>query len=72
MSANLLFIYGPSGAGKTRLLQMITETLHGVQGVVRVGCEQVVDEMAQSVSHARFADFFDRYTTVANLLIDNL
>lgn len=72
MSANLLFVYGPSGAGKTRLLKMITETLHGVQSVMRVGSEQVVDEMAQSVVQGKFADYFNRYTMITNLLVDNL
>ena len=72
MSANLLFLYGLSGSGKTRLLQMITETLREVQSVARVGSEQLVDEMGRSLSNQSFADFFDKYTRITNLLIDNL
>ena len=71
-SANLLFLYGPSGSGKTTLLQMIAESLHEFQSVLRVGSEQIVYEMEKSVAHQNFADFFDRYTLITNLLIDNL
>ena len=73
MPANLLFLYGPSGSGKTRLLQMIDETLQGLQSVVRVGSEQLVDEMMQSVrTHGQYDDFFDRYAARTNLLVDNI
>ena len=72
MSANLLFLYGPSGSGKTRLLQMIAGNLREVQSGTRVGSEQMVLEMVQSVACRHFVDFFNRYAHIANLIIDNL
>jgi len=72
MSASLLFIYGPSGPGKTRLLQLIGETLQGGQGVLRVGSEQVVWEMEAALARGSFDQVFTSYSTVENLLIDNL
>lgn len=70
--ASLLFVYGPSGAGKTRLLQRLDQTLEGVQGVMRRGCEQILDEMVQSVYDRSFDAYFERYCNVDNLLVDNL
>lgn len=71
-SANLLFLCGPTGSGKTRLLQMITESLGEKESVVRVGSEQIVEEMYQSVVQRNFTQVFDRYAQITNLLIDNL
>ena len=71
MSANLLFLYGPSGAGKTRLLQMIAESC-SEQSIMRVGSEQIVDEMVWYMGNRNFSDFFDKYTLIKNLLVDNL
>lgn len=70
--ASLLFLYGPSGAGKTRLLQRIDEALDGVQGVMRRGCEQILDDMVQSLAERSFEDCFERFCSVDNLLLDNL
>ena len=70
--ASLLFLYGPSGAGKTRLLQKIDETLDGVQGVMRKGCEQILQEMVLSLAERTFYDCFERFSSVDNLLVDNL
>lgn len=68
--ANLLFLYGPTGSGKTRLLQMITESLSERESVIRVGSEQIVAEMNQSIAQGNFKKVFDRYVQVTNLLID--
>ena len=67
--ASLLFLYGPSGAGKTRLLQKIDETLDGVQGVMRKGCEQILQEMVRSLAEKSFYDCFERFSSVDNLLV---
>lgn len=72
MSSNLLFIYGTSGAGKTRLLMRINEALYGVQEVSRVGIEQILDEMVRSLALGTYSEFFSRYTKIRNLLVDNL
>lgn len=69
---SLLFIYGRSGSGKTRLLQRIEEALDGVQGVMVRGCEQILRDMVQSVTDRTYDDFFERYCSVENLLVDNL
>jgi chromosomal replication initiation ATPase DnaA len=72
MSANLLYLYGTSGSGKTRLLQRITESLCETQVTIRVGSERLAEEMAQAVRSHDFNELFDRYVQVTNLLIDNL
>jgi chromosomal replication initiation ATPase DnaA len=71
-SASLLFLYGPSGSGKTRLLQKIAESLSEVQSVMRIGSEEIVYEMARAFEHRNYIDFFDRFSRITNLLIDNL
>ena len=72
MSAGLLFIYGPSGTGKTRLLPLIAETLQGGEGVLRVGREQVVWEMEDALAQGNFDQVINSDSTIENLLIDNL
>lgn len=71
-TVNLLFLYGPTGSGKTRLLQLIAEKLYGIEPVIRVGSEQIVVEMYQTILEQTFSEFFDRYVWVENLLVDNL
>ena len=71
MSANLLFLYGPSGAGKTRLFQMITESCNE-RSVMRVGSEQIVNDMMRCFENRNYQDFFDKYSSVKNLLVDNI
>lgn len=71
MSANLLFLYGPSGAGKTRLLQMITESC-SERSIMRVGSEQIVHDMVQHIETENYSEFFDKYSLVKNLLVDNI
>lgn len=51
---------------------MITESLRERQGTIRVGSEQIVDDLTESVVERNYADFFDRYTQISNLFIDNL
>ena len=65
----MLFLYGPSGVGKTKLLQKIDETLDGVQGVMRKGCEQILQEMVRSLAEKSFYDCFERFSSVDNLLV---
>jgi chromosomal replication initiation ATPase DnaA len=71
---NFLFLYGPTGAGKTRLLRMMETALAG-QGagwdVVRVGAERLVDEMVSKLPAQRLGHFFARYAEIENLLVDN-
>jgi chromosomal replication initiation ATPase DnaA len=71
---NFLYLYGPTGAGKTRLLRVMETTLaeKGANGdVVRVGAEKLVDEMVSELPVQGLDRFFDRYAEVENLLVDN-
>lgn len=71
---NFLYLYGLTGAGKTRLLRMMETTLaeKGTNGdVVRVGAERLVDEMVSELPVQGLDRFFDRYTEIENLLVDN-
>ena len=71
---NFLYLYGPTGAGKTRLLRMMETTLaeQGASGdVVRVGAETLVDEMVSELPARGLDRFFARYAEFENLLVDN-
>ena len=72
MAANLLFLYGRSGAGKTRLLQLIEGNMQGMQPTLRVGSERFVDELVQSLRLRSCSELFNKYATIENLLLDNL
>lgn len=71
MTANLLFLYGPSWSGKTRLLQMIAESCNE-RSIMRVGSEQIVHDMMHCFENRNYNDFFDKYTSVKDLLVDNI
>jgi chromosomal replication initiation ATPase DnaA len=71
MSADLLFLHGPSGAGKTRLLQMIEESCTE-SSIMRVGCEQIIADIPRYFRDRDYDGFYDKYTSVKNLLLDNL
>jgi chromosomal replication initiation ATPase DnaA len=49
---NFLYLYGPTGAGKTRLLRMM-ETMLAEQcasgDVIRVGAETLIDELVSEL-----------------------
>jgi chromosomal replication initiation ATPase DnaA len=71
---NFLYLYGPTGAGKTRLLRVMETTLaeKGTNGdVVRVGAERLVDEMVSELPIQGLDRFFARYAEVENLMVDN-
>jgi chromosomal replication initiation ATPase DnaA len=71
---NFLYLYGPTGAGKTRVLWMMETTLaeQGASGdVIRVGAEKLADEMVSELPAQGLGRFFARYAEVENLLVDN-
>jgi chromosomal replication initiation ATPase DnaA len=71
---NFLYLSGPTGAGKTRLLRVMETTLaeKGTNGdVVRVGAERLVDEMVSELPIQGLNRFFARYAAIENLLVDN-
>jgi chromosomal replication initiation ATPase DnaA len=71
---NFLYLYGPTGAGKTRLLRMMETTLAEQDAggdVVRVGAEKLVDEMVSELPIQGLDRFIARYAAIENLLVDN-
>lgn len=71
---NFLYLYGPSGAGKTRLLRMMETMLveQGLSGdVVRIGAETLVEEMVSGLSTGGIDSFFGKYAEIENLMVDN-
>jgi chromosomal replication initiation ATPase DnaA len=50
----------------------MAESLRENQSIMRVGSEQIVDDLGRSVRQGNYSDFFNKYTLVANLLIDNI
>ena len=70
---HLLYPYGPSGAGKTRLLQMMETTLAEqceTEVVIRTGAERLVAEMVSDLP-SNGSQFFAKYSEVENLVVDN-
>ncbi len=71
MKNSLICLYGPSGAGKTRLLMALEEALNS-EGALRTGAEVMAGDVAASVRDPGMEDFRRKYLLVENLLIDNL
>ncbi len=72
---NPLFIYGPSGLGKTHLLYAITNELKKKIGNVRViyiKGEDFTNQMIDSLSRQAMGDFRDKYRSCDVLLIDDI
>jgi chromosomal replication initiator protein len=73
---NPLFIYGPTGLGKTHLMQAIAHTVvHRVPGtrVLYVGAEQFINEVIESIHSRTMPEFRRRYRTDVDLfLVDDV
>ena len=72
---NPLFIYGPSGLGKTHLLYAITNELKKKIGNVRViyiKGEDFTNQMIDSMSRQAMTEFRDKYRSCDVLLIDDI
>ncbi len=72
---NPLFIYAPPGLGKTHLLYAITNQiakLHPTMNVVYVKGEEFTNQMIDSISKNRTAQFRARYRKADVLLIDDI
>lgn len=72
---NPLFIYGPSGLGKTHLLFAITNEMKRSQSSVRIvykKCEEFTNEMIAALKNGTMERFRDRYRTAEVLLIDDI
>ena len=71
---SILYLYGPTGTGKTRLMRMMETTLaeQASDGsVTRVGAEKLVDEMVSEIPIGSLDRFFAKYTEIENLMVDN-
>ena len=72
---NPLFIYGPSGLGKTHLLYAITNELKKKMGNIRViyiKGEDFTNQMIDSLSRQAMNEFRDKYRNCDVLLIDDI
>ena len=72
---NPLFIYGPSGLGKTHLLYAITTELkkkiHNIR-VIYIKGEDFTNQMIDSMSRQAMTEFRDKYRSCDVLLIDDI
>lgn len=72
---NPLFIYGPSGLGKTHLLLAISnyvKTHHPDLSVLFVTSENFTNELIESIRNGKMQEFREKYRTVDYLLIDDI
>lgn len=72
---NPLFIYGPSGLGKTHLLLSISnyvKTHRPDLSVLFVTSENFTNELIESIRSGKMQEFREKYRTVDYLLIDDI
>lgn len=72
---NPLFIYGPSGLGKTHLLLSISnyvKTHRPDLSVLFVTSENFTNELIESIRNGKMQEFREKYRTVDYLLIDDI
>ncbi len=72
---NPLFIYGPSGLGKTHLMQAIGHTYLRKRrnaNVLYVTSEQFINAFIESIQSKRSLDFRNQYRSVDLLLLDDV
>ena len=74
-SYNPLYIYGPSGMGKTHLLHAIGAKLlqsHPRINLCLTTCEEFTNQFIYSIRHHKGQDFRDHFRKVDALLIDDI
>ncbi len=72
---NPLFIYGPSGLGKTHLLYAITNEVHKNHpdyNIIYVKGEEFANQMIESIGRGITAQFREKYRKADVLLIDDI
>ncbi|MCQ2354539.1 MAG: chromosomal replication initiator protein DnaA [Clostridia bacterium] len=75
MNYNPLFIYGPSGLGKTHLLYAITNEVSKKNpnaNFVYVNSEEFTNEFINALAKNKTAEFRDKYRSCDMLLIDDI
>ncbi len=72
---NPLFIYGPSGLGKTHLLYAITNEIkkkNPFANIIYIKGEDFTNQMIESISKKSMTNFRDKYRTCDVLLVDDI
>ncbi len=72
---NPLFIYGPSGLGKTHLLYAVTneiKTKNPFANIIYIKGEDFTNQMIESLAKKSMSKFRDKYRTCDVLLIDDI
>ncbi len=72
---NPLFIYGPSGLGKTHLMYAVANKVHAdhpEKTIICVKSEDFMNELIESISKKNTQAFRDKYRKVDMLLIDDV
>ncbi|MBR3879540.1 MAG: chromosomal replication initiator protein DnaA [Clostridia bacterium] len=72
---NPLFIYGPSGLGKTHLLYAVTNEIkkkNPAANIIYIRGEDFTNQMIESLSKKSMAKFRDKYRTCDVLLVDDI
>ena len=75
MDYNPLFIYGPSGLGKTHLMSAIVNEINRKQSELRVMSvkgDEFTNQMIESLSKHEMHKFRERYRNCDSLLIDDI
>ena len=72
---NPLFIYGPSGVGKTHLLYAITNRIlerYPDKKIVLISSEEFTNQLVDAIGKKTTSQFRDKYRSVDVLLIDDI
>lgn len=72
---NPLFIYGPSGLGKTHLLYAVTNEIkkkNPAANIIYIKGEDFTNQMIESLAKKSMAKFRDKYRTCDVLLVDDI
>ncbi len=72
---NPLFIYGPSGLGKTHLLYAVTNEIkkkNPYANIIYIKGEDFTNQMIESLAKKSMAKFRDKYRTCDVLLVDDI
>ncbi len=72
---NPLFIYGPSGLGKTHLLYAVTNEIkkkNPYSNIIYIKGEDFTNQMIESLSKKSMSKFRDKYRTCDVLLVDDI
>ncbi len=71
---NPFFIYGPSGLGKTHLIQAIGNyvTEHSSQKVIYVNSQKFLEDFIDSLDEKKVSNFKEKYRSADVLIIDDI